>query len=141
MTVWMIRAGRGGAHARRCRDHGVIALGWPCVGDVRDLDLEADEVPAAVQRFARDLCPGDLVVTPDSPAGEVLVGEVIGDYRWEADSPIPEFRHLRPVEWIDECPRDELPARAAATVKYYAATVLRLRDDHPLAQFARSRIS
>jgi hypothetical protein len=131
----MIRAGRAGRHARACRDHGVIALGWPCVGDVRDADPE--EVPRAVMRFATEVAPGDLVVTPDSPAREVMVGEIVGDYRWDGESPIPDHRHLRPVRWLDECPKDELPPDAAATVSYYAATVLRLRDDHPLAVFVR----
>ena len=134
MTAWLIRAGKAGAHARRCRDHGVIALGWPCVGDVREED--PDDVPSAVRRFAHDVRPGDLVVTPDSPSGEVLVGEVTGDYRWDPATPIPEFRHLRPVRWVDEVPKEELPARAQGTVNFYAATVLRLKDDHPLAAFA-----
>jgi predicted Mrr-cat superfamily restriction endonuclease len=137
VTVWLVRAGKAGAHARRCHDHGVIALGWPCVGDVRDED--PDDVPRAVQRFAHDISEGDLVVTPDSPAGEVLIGEVTGDYRWVADSPVPDHRHLRPVEWIDEVPKEALPPRAQGTVNYYAATVLRLKDDHPLATFARDR--
>ena len=141
MTVWLIRAGRGGRHARACRDHGVIALGWPCVGDVRQADIDPEDVPAAIRKFVDDVAPGDLVVTPDSPSREVMVGEVAGHYRWDAESPIPEHRHLRPVRWIDECPKEELPPDAAATVNYYAATVLRLRDEHPLAAFVRSIVS
>lgn len=136
MTAWLIRAGRGGKHAAACREHGVIALGWPCVADAREADPE--DVPAAVRKVVDDVEIGDLVVTPDSPAREVMVGEVSGDYRWDPESPIPGHRHVRPVRWIDECPKDELPPEAVTTVSYYAATVLRLRPDHPLAVWAVS---
>ncbi|MEU6128537.1 restriction endonuclease [Saccharopolyspora sp. NPDC047091] len=49
---------------------------------------------------------GDLMVMPMKSTSQIAIGRIKGDYRYRADEPDAEFRHVRPVEWnITDLPR------------------------------------
>ena len=125
-TAWLIRAGQRSRHARPFADHDVVALGWgdvPGLGDLRTLPaatirerllavphIASPEQDAAELLAFRGRSPlGDLVVTPDAPAGDVLIGEVTGGYDFQDPSPVGDYRHIRPVRWYGRFDRQLLP--------------------------------
>ena len=59
----------------------------------------------AIHTVCKRLVKGDIVLTPDG-MGNYYAGEVIGDYEYHPESPIP---HQRPVKWFkDKIPRSEM---------------------------------
>ena len=50
----------------------------------------------AVHTVSKSIQQGDIILTPNG-TGDYLVGEVIGDYEYHPESPIP---HQRPVNWF-----------------------------------------
>ncbi|MDQ2649793.1 MAG: hypothetical protein M3Z03_09570 [Actinomycetota bacterium] len=126
-SVWLIRAGEGSALAKPFEDNGVVAVGWPeIVEDLRSLsrwqlverleregkagpDQDADELLT----FRDQVVTGDLVVTPDTPNQDYLIGQVTGTYEFWGSSPLvdPEhgpYRHVRRVDWWGRGDRREL---------------------------------
>lgn len=110
-AAWLIRAGQRSRHARLFADHDVVALGWadvPGLGDLRVLAsatirerLEAaphiaspEQDAAELLVFRDEIRVGDLVITPDAPAGEILVGEMTSGYDFRDPSPVGDYRHL-----------------------------------------------
>jgi hypothetical protein len=109
--------------------HGLIGLGWAdVVGDLRRLSrweiverLEqvglsngaADEDAEALILFRDQVMVGDVVVTPDTQHGQILVGKVIGPYEHLnptplADAEAGDHRHVRTVEWWGRGDRRDL---------------------------------
>ena len=88
-VAWLVRAGERSRHAGRFAAASVIAIGWPNVdglGDLRGVEiitivdlLRAATVfspgadAAELLAFRDDIRIGDVVITPDSPARDVLV--------------------------------------------------------------------
>jgi predicted Mrr-cat superfamily restriction endonuclease len=128
-SVWLIRAGQASALAKAFEDHEVVAIGWPeLVDDLRSLsrweivdrlerahvstpDQDADEL----LMFRDQVVAGDLVVTPDTPNRDYLVGQVVGGYELRTSSPLvdPEhgrYAHVRRVDWWGRGDRDLLIA-------------------------------
>jgi hypothetical protein len=81
-TVWMVRAGEGGVHAPVFVQQGAVFLGWGAAGDMSGLSLDAvsgrvadawpqygrrqcGQAANALYKFAIDMQPGDIVVTPE----------------------------------------------------------------------------
>lgn len=111
-----------------CRDeqltlqHGVIAIGWPKMGDLKMLpnDREAfkkrhqEAYPEAKKgntpvaagmliRFAYEVKIGDYVVYPSKSDRMINIGVVEGDYYYVPDR--DEYRHQRKVKWLKHLPR------------------------------------
>jgi restriction endonuclease Mrr len=124
-TVWMVRAGEGGAHAPVFVQQGAALLGWEEAGDISGLTLEEvrdrvahawpgygrrqlGQVANALYKFANDMQPGDVVVTPEPASRTVLLGEISGDYRFLAPPAVADYAHARPVSWRARISRDEL---------------------------------
>jgi len=126
MAVWVVRAGRDSEIIEEVENRGVVAIGWTEMGDLSDLQARADfkaryedaypdDTSAAriglqsgqVYRFAREIEVGDTVLTPDSPAREVLIGEVVGEYEYDP-SLINGYPHVRHVNWLKTISRDEM---------------------------------
>jgi len=99
------------------RDGNFIAVGWPDLGNLSDIEYNQASKEALRQRMAESrpgtpqsvgrevqqlfnfvavIGAGDLVVASDG-ATALGIGRVIGDYRYEVGS---EFPHRRPVEWL-----------------------------------------
>lgn len=102
---------------------GVIAVGYPDIPDGRRLDRyditerlrdrgwTVPETRAEMfVQFVHQIGLGHLVVMPDTPRGDVVVGRVVGDYEL---GPVLDdedgYRHRRPVEWLGRHDRSLLP--------------------------------
>lgn len=126
-SVWLIRAGDGSVLAKPFEEHGLVAVGWPELAeDLRSLsrwqlverleqegrsspDQDADELLT----FRDQVVTGDLVVTPDTPNQDYLLGQVTGTYEFLGSTPLddPElgpYRHVRRVDWWGRGDRREL---------------------------------
>ena len=131
-TSWVVRAGRGSQHAAKFEQLSVIALsfptvpsiaGWPRQEAVERVVELLDAPPAKalgyagiLYRFAHEIAVGDIVVTPDSERGQVLLGRVTGDYEYRESAPITGHCHVRRVAWIGRVAWDDLPLSVRRTV-------------------------
>lgn len=62
-------------------------------------------------RFANELEPGDLVLTPDPETRELHAGTVTGNYEFRANPPVEGYPNIRTVDWTRQFSRDDLPKR------------------------------
>jgi hypothetical protein len=121
----LARAGEGGVHAPVFVQQGAALLGWDEAGDLSGLMLEAvrarvatawpqygrrqlGQVANGLYKFANDMHPGDVVVTPEPASRTVLLGEVAGDYHYLTPPAVADYSHARPVTWRARISRDEL---------------------------------
>src|SRR4051794_19505757 len=104
--VWLIRAGDDAEEIDPMRHAGLVGLRYPEIGDAStmttdDLDqafIDANRTPviqhrARMHAFAKEIKPGDLVVTPNNNRREVWLSTVTGDYRFDPEPRIPGYSH------------------------------------------------
>ncbi len=122
-TVWGVHAGRSGDAHTLFLNHGVVALGWYRIGDLRSGPIDRDALkrriaeaypdmkPGAVPvsagqlfRFVREMRVGDVVVYPSKADREIHIGIVRGEYEHHTDRE-PTYPHRRAVEWKVSVPR------------------------------------
>jgi restriction system protein len=120
MAIWLTRAGAHGEYEQKFLQDQRVYVAWNRLNvDLESLlDSEAllvvmqDRYPDAklntlrnwvrqVWPFAHVIAKGDLVVLPSKQQPAIYVGEITGDYKFEAKGPDP-FYHWRPVKWIGE---------------------------------------
>lgn len=124
-TVWMVRAGRGGAYAPTFVERSAVIVGWGATGDItglsRDVVLDlvkthfADkhgsqraQAANTLYRLAGTMRDGDLVVTPEPASRTILFGWVAGRYEF-LEKPIGgDHQHKREVRWFARIQRDAL---------------------------------
>lgn len=134
MRVWRIRAGRrGGIVAEEFWTGGFVALSWQELGhsiegmDRQDIRAELESMfgrsaagiaAGQLHRFLEEVGRGHLVLTPTVETRELLVGRVVGDYRYEATrlSDGSVWGHRRDVEWLDRESVDILPSDIKALI-------------------------
>ena len=138
MTMWMVRAERGGVLSDHFSDEKLVSIGWlksASVADAPDRDairsMILREAPSTgaiaasvgagmLWRFGHEIKKGDRIVTYDSPNRTYLIGTVDGPYRFDADHrDLPgghDHPHVLPVRWEDEVPRDALSQAARNTL-------------------------
>lgn len=123
--MWMVRAGEGGYQFEEFKSRSVVAIGWSEMGDVSALKTREQFVKAAekaypqsrkmqvatsagqIYRFAREMKPGDRVLTYDPSRREYLVGDITGDYAYDRSA--DEFGpQIRKVKWVGAVKRDAL---------------------------------
>ena len=110
--IWVIRGGEDTDLVDEFVDNGVVAVGYPQVPDgttvakadvVRLLKTDGGTVPreraARFESFVREIEPGDVILMPDTPRGDIVIGEVTGAYEFHEEIDPESFRHRRPVEW------------------------------------------
>jgi restriction system protein len=120
MAVWLIRAGRHGEHEDKFLMENRVYVTW----NKLDVDLmkvpdrqalmnvlaeryTADKTPklrnnaSQIWPFVHDMKKGDWVVLPLKTTRSIQIGEITGDYVYEAAGPAPYY-HWRPVKWIGE---------------------------------------
>ena len=149
-TAWMVRAGEGGVHAPVFVQQRAVFLGWGKASDLSGLTLEAvssrvadawpdygrrqrGQAANALYKFAMDMQPGDIVVTPEPTSRTVLLGEVAGDYRYLPSPLVADYSHSRPVKWRARVSRDELSYGA----KNSLTTQITLSQPPHVAEFVR----
>jgi restriction system protein len=121
-TIWGIHPGKGGVVEDLFLQRGVIAIGWPNMGDLSQYpDREAyksafsgaypGEKPGAIPtkagqlyRFVHEMQVGDLVVCPLKLQREVRIGKTAGEYQHLPDVN-DRYPNMRKVEWLESAPR------------------------------------
>lgn len=149
-TVWMVRAGEGGVHTPLFVQQSAVLLGWGAAGDVSALSLEAvsgrvvdawpeysrrqrGQAANALYKFAVDMQPGDVVVTPEPTSRTILLGQVTGDYRYLTSPVVADYSHARPVTWRARIGRDQLSYGAKNSI----STQITLSQPSHVAEFLR----
>ena len=99
-----------------------IAIGWKGMGDLRLIpasredfktkyfetypDAKKGSVPTSsgmLYRFCHEVQIGDYVVYPSKSDRMINIGEVTGDYVYDAEQ--PEYVQMRSVKWLKHIPR------------------------------------
>ena len=83
--------------------------------------------------FANEMEVGDIIVTPDGGTRELLFGEVAGPYEYRETPAVSNFRHVREVEWLGRCSRDELPQKVLRSLSVPRTVFEPKGHDHLLA--------
>lgn len=115
--VWGIHSTDDGLFLKQ----GKMAIGWAEVGDLTKIEDSRDAVKAKVvecypdakkgavpvttgmlYRFCHEVQIGDYVVFPSKADRMVNIGEVTGEYTFEASEHYP---HTRSVKWLKHIPR------------------------------------
>ncbi len=115
--AWLVRTGSSGDLDEWALENNQVFIGFDTVGDVaasasRDdvvaiyMAADPESNPKAVLNwaaqvwaFAHRINVGDLAVLPLKRRGQIAIGRVTADYRYDSAAP-PERRHSRSVEWI-----------------------------------------
>ena len=119
---WVVRAGEENRLVDEFIDSGVIGVGYFTVPDGRDLTysavrrlLVAEATSEALDRhtsmfieFVQEISIGHIILMPDSPRRDLVVGAVTGPYEFHADLPPERCRHRRTVEWFGRVPLADL---------------------------------
>jgi restriction system protein len=120
MAIWLIRAGSHGENEQKFIQENRVYVTWDGL-DVNLIKLKErtelvaamtarnpDTKPKAIMNWASQVWPfghginkGDLVILPLKSQPAIQIGEVTGDYHFEAGGPDPYF-HWRAVKWIGE---------------------------------------
>ncbi len=120
MAIWLNRAGSHGEYEQKFLTENRVYATWDRlavnVAKLKDREALFDELlkayPEAKRKrlenwvrqvwpFAHEMKKGDLVVLPLKSQPAICVGEIIGDYNFDANAPSP-FYHWRQVKWIGE---------------------------------------
>lgn len=144
---WKVMLGGKSAHAAECREMGFVGTDFDVHEDLsgklpdRMRDFSKEWVPHFLEihpeksKVAAGLCAGqlwtvsrglaigDILLSPSGKSGELLAGEVQGDYYYDPAGPLP---HRRPVRWLPGViRREELTASLRASLGF-GATVCEL---------------
>ena len=138
MTMWMVRAESDGSLFRPFIDEGLVAIGWPDVGDLSRFEsreaiaaqLRIEDpgrsagaytaVSGVLFRFLREMQAGDSVISYEPTRRIYAVGKLKEDYRFDAGFD-PDYPNVRPVDWTaEDISRDAL---ATATKNTLGATL------------------
>jgi len=103
----------------------LIAVGWPLVPDLRDIedderlesiledsgDTNPSRSRATLRRFSEQIGVGDIVIVPHDD--DISFAEVTGEYHYDKAKATEDegYPHQRPVTWVGQVSRDELPDR------------------------------
>lgn len=130
---WMIRAGEGGYLIDEFQSAGYVGIGWQGAGDftqvqtideMRDIIIRAfpDARPGALgnsasmaYKFRHSIQPGDRVISYDPQKREYLFGTFVGNYEYDIGV-LPDFLHVRQVQWDDRVSRDALSPSSRNTL-------------------------
>jgi len=141
MTTWLVKAGAQARAFAKFRENSKVAVGWNSVGPFetsgewegfreevkRHLpdDYSAQRVGSAAGQlwsFIKVMKPGDFVITPSAPTQEVLVGKVVGEYKFEPDFDqfLPRTRAMR---WFSVLPWNSIPPNARTSFSAWQTIV------------------
>jgi restriction system protein len=129
MPVWVVRAGANSEIIDQVKKKSLLAIGWSQMEDCSACQTREDFRAVYLQgypddtnlvrqglqsgqvyRFAREIKVGDFVMTPNSPTREMLIGEVIGEHRYDPTVVSAHYPNVRSVKWLKTISRDDMPA-------------------------------
>lgn len=129
-NFWMVRAGENGYLFDQFKEKECVAIGWKqdfsdaqTLEDVKDRLAEDPETSegaianaaAMVYKFRRVMDIGDRVVTYNPKSRQYLLGTVVGEYAFKPGR-IPDYSHVRSVDWEGMLSRDALGAASKNTL-------------------------
>ena len=144
--LWVCRAGTANSLAEDFIAVGVVGLTIPFEGDAGRFPrgdiaaalsasnpAQAANMAAMLHHFVIDLDVGDMVVTPAGNGRPVLVGRIVGPYRYERRPRVLGLLHQREVEWRKGPQWEELPAQvrraiSAPTALYRPGAALQIAE-------------
>jgi hypothetical protein len=124
---WVVRGGEENRLVDEFIDSGVIGVGYVTLADGSELTYTAarrllvDEATSEATldlqtsmfiEFVREIAIGHIILMPDTPRRDLVVGDVTGPYEFHPDLPPERCRHRRTVTWFGRVPLAELPAGA-----------------------------
>jgi predicted Mrr-cat superfamily restriction endonuclease len=123
---WVVRAGEENRLVDEFIDLGVTGVGYFTVPDGTDLTYTAvrrllvseatsealDLHTSMFIEFVKEISIGHIILMPDTPRRDMVVGDVTGPYEFHPDLPPERCRHRRTVEWFGRVPLADLPAGA-----------------------------
>jgi predicted Mrr-cat superfamily restriction endonuclease len=143
-VTWLVRGGKKAAHIDTLVRRDTAAISWATVigsVDLREIDdatiLEAaaragrsdpEEDLDELRGFQTGIVDGDVVIMPDSPRGDVLVGVAAGPYDFNTTPVAGDLRHRRSVRWLGRYLRDRLSPGMRDRMDQHHRTVWRLPD-------------
>src|SRR5687768_4359629 len=110
IRIWMIRSGAGGYLIEEFLSNNIIAIGWNELGQISDsIDYaqlkeifkavypddkvgRVNQSVSQIWKFIKEIRIGDKVVTYDSGTRQYYLGEIISNYKFNAEY---EFQHYR----------------------------------------------
>lgn len=133
MTMWMVRAGRGGDQVEGFRSQGVVALADELLGPLPNdvtkaalLALYAQHYPedkegsravwaSQLLRFVTEIQAQDAVLTYDPDQRVYLVGKITSGYEW-LPTLVKDRPHARRVHWTHEVSRSAVSVASRNTL-------------------------
>jgi len=120
MAIWLVRAGDHGQFEQKFIQEKRVYVTWDSLNvnlsklpdrhalESAMVERYPDTKPKAILNWVSQVWPfahaiekGDWVVLPLKTQPAIQIGEIVGDYHFEASGPDP-FYHWRPVKWIAE---------------------------------------
>lgn len=124
-TLWVLHIGNNDRIALRAVEQSFVCIGWTKMGDLSPHDTR-HKMRVAMEtafptwksktvnssygqpyRFAHEMKIGDPIVFPVRPTGEIAIGRIAGEYRWEDDIDLVtnDYNNVRSVDWLKVVPR------------------------------------
>jgi len=157
MAVWLNRAGSHGEFEAKFIQDSRIYATWEDfrvdLAKLKDRKQLVDELSrqrpeeklktilnwaSQLWPFAKEMAKGDLVVLPLKRQRAMQIGEISGDYHFDADAPNPYF-HWRPVKWVGEAiPRENFGKDLLNTLGAFL-TICRVKRNNAEARLEAMR--
>lgn len=131
LAVWVVRGGNFNELASQVKVKRAVAIGWSTVSDVSNTNTR-DELKAAMEasepgsgtpssvgqvfRFAKEIDPGDYILTPEKVTAEIHISRCRGPYRYDPGVFGADYPHTRPVEYLKAVPRSYFPQSVRNTL-------------------------
>ena len=142
--AWLVRGGKKAAHIDTLVRRDLAAISWADVlgsVDLRDIDdgaiLDAarradrhdpEEDLNELRSFQHRIVDGDVVIMPDTPRGDVVVGVAAGPYDFDETPVAGDLHHRRAVRWLGRYARERLSADVRERMDRHHRTVWQLPD-------------
>lgn len=159
MAIWLIRAGKHGEYEQEFISKSRVYVTWDklavnlsALPDRDALNSEMAKIypdeklktrlnwASQIWPFAKKISKGDLVFLPLKTQPAICVGEVTGDYQFEAAGPSPYY-HWRSVKWIAEAvPRDHFGQDILNSLGAFL-TICRIERNDAEARIAKMKAS
>ncbi len=156
MTTWLVKAGNEGVSADKFLAKGKVATGWHALGDF-PIDGSWDDFRFEVKKrlpseynerrvgsaagqlwsFIRSMVVGDFVITPAKTSRKVLIGRIVGEYKYDPtfDEGLPR---TRVIEWFHPLEWDNIPPELRNTFTVWQTIVKPGKDFSSVIQAAQS---